>query len=206
MASDSRDLFHRSAREPDAPDTDEDELSLFRQAVGNVRPVGDDRAVPDTPPPPPRPRQRDRDEAEALEAAHYGYAAHRLPAGEWIDPELYETDEPVAYARPGLQHGVLRKLKRGHYRVSAELDLHGFNAEAAREAVQAFLLESRRTDRRCVKIIHGKGRGSRNRGPVLKPLVHHWLRRWDATLAYCSARPVDGGSGAIYVLLKRERD
>ena len=73
----------------------------------------------------------------------------------------------------------------------------------AREALALFLRDVRREHQTCVRIIHGKGKGSRHRGPVLKQKVNHWLRQRDEVLAFCSARPVDGGSGALYVLLRR---
>jgi DNA-nicking Smr family endonuclease len=86
--------------------------------------------------------------------------------------------------------------------VAAELDLHGMTSELARSALREFMAECRRRDHRCVRIIHGKGRGSSNRGPVLKGKVNRWLRQRDDVLAFCSARPVDGGTGALYVLLR----
>jgi DNA-nicking Smr family endonuclease len=108
------------------------------------------------------------------------------------------------YGRPGLQRRILRRLRRGHYSLAAELDLHGMTVPVARVALQAFLQECRRRDLRCVRIIHGKGRRSSNEGPVLKVKVDRWLRQREDVLAFCSAQPADGGTGAIYVLLRHQ--
>ncbi|GIX21620.1 MAG: hypothetical protein KatS3mg121_0403 [Gammaproteobacteria bacterium] len=96
---------------------------------------------------------------------------------------------------------MLRKLRGGRYRIGAELDLHGLRAGEARAALAEFLREARGRGTRCVRIVHGKGRGSGRRGPVLKPLVTDYLARREDVLAFCTARPNDGGSGALYVLL-----
>jgi DNA-nicking Smr family endonuclease len=101
-----------------------------------------------------------------------------------------------------LQDTVWRRLRRGAYRIGAELDLHGLNRERARLAVQEFLADCQERNLRCVRIIHGKGLGSPNTGPVIKSLLDSWLRRRRDVLAFCSARPQDGGTGAVYVLLR----
>jgi DNA-nicking Smr family endonuclease len=122
---------------------------------------------------------------------------------EQFDPLETETGEELSYIRPGLQHRTLRKLRRGMLVVDAELDLHGMSVPVARQAVANFLHECKRRHIQCARIIHGKGRGSRHRAPVLKQKVGGWLRQRDEVLAYCSARSYDGGTGAVYVLLKR---
>src|SRR5690606_1484314 len=117
---------------------------------------------------------------------------------EW----LLETDESLSYRRAGLGTDVVRKLRRGHWTVSAQLDLHGLRVDEAREAVAEFLRECVRQERRCVRIIHGKGLGSANRTPVLKEKVRRWLTQKDEVLAFVEARPDDGGSGVVLALLK----
>jgi DNA-nicking Smr family endonuclease len=97
---------------------------------------------------------------------------------------------------------VLRKLRRGHWIVQAELDLHGLTRTEAHEAVAGFLREALRRARRCVRIVHGKGLGSKNREPVLKGKVRVWLAQRDDVLAFCQAPAAQGGSGAMLVLLK----
>lgn len=110
--------------------------------------------------------------------------------------------EELLFVRPGVPSAALRKLKRGSWVLRAELDLHGMSGDEARLAVAGFLHNSLRRDIRCVRIIHGKGLGSKNREPVLKHKVRHWLMQRDDVLAFCQARQVDGGAGAVVVLLK----
>lgn len=97
----------------------------------------------------------------------------------------------------------MRKLARGGYSVQAEIDLHGMTVAEARERLSDFIEHSVLANNMCVRIVHGKGLGSGDRGPVLKSAVNRWLRRWDRVLAFVSARQVDGGTGAIYVLLQK---
>lgn len=172
---------------------DPDERELFREAVREVRPLSSDRRAPSAPRPAPRPSQREADEAEARAA---------LASGALDDP-VVEPGEELVYARPGVQKRVLRRLRRGQYAIEAELDLHGMTRARAAPALAEFLQHARARRLGCVRIIHGKGRRSTNEGPVLKPAVAGWLRRRAEVLAFCSARPVDGGSGALYVLLGR---
>ena len=101
-----------------------------------------------------------------------------------------------------MQKKVFRKLKRGQYSIEAELDLHGLTKVEAEEQLNMFISEIRDQGIRCVRIIHGKGYGSTNKGPVIKPLVNRWLQQRSEILAFCSARPADGGTGAVYVLVK----
>jgi DNA-nicking Smr family endonuclease len=170
----------------------EDERQIFRAAMAEVTPLETDRRSPDDAPrPEPEPAQRQADEA-AVRAA--------LASGELDDPDA-DPGEELFHARPGIQRRVLRRLRRGQYTMQAELDLHGLTrAEAGRE-LAAFLADCRNRGLTGIRIIHGKGRRSANDGPVLKPAVAGWLRRRSEVLAFCSARPVDGGSGALYVLL-----
>jgi DNA-nicking Smr family endonuclease len=117
------------------------------------------------------------------------------------DPALLDTGEELSFRRPGVGMDVLRRLRRGQFVVAAEIDLHGLGRHAAHEALREFIAEAVERGQGCVRVIHGKGRGSGQRGPVLKHVVNHWLRRMDEVLAFASARPVDGGTGAAYVLL-----
>jgi DNA-nicking Smr family endonuclease len=115
-----------------------------------------------------------------------------------------ETGEDTAFLRPGLDRQVLRKLKRGHWVIQDQLDLHGMNRMEARHSLGEFLNECLAKGLRCVRIVHGKGLGSKHRLPVLKAKVRYWLTRRDEVLAFCDARPVDGGSGAVVALLKAD--
>lgn len=175
------------------PPITEGDRALFRAAMAGVRPLASARVEPRRRRPSPYPRQTRRDQVAVL---------GELLDGDYDVAEL-ETGEELCYARPGLQHRLLRKLRRGRFAAGAELDLHGMTVPVAREQLARFLALCRTRDIRCVRIIHGKGRGSRNGGPVLKCKVNTWLRRRDDVLAFCSAQAADGGTGAVYVLLRR---
>lgn len=125
-----------------------------------------------------------------------------LERGE-IDWTEVESGEELSFVRAGVQRRVLKTLRRGGYSVGAELDLHQMNIEAARKSIVDFIQYAGQRGITCVKIIHGKGLRSKSRGPVLKGLTNSLLRRRKAVLAFTSARPNDGGTGAVYVLLRR---
>ena len=167
----------------------------FRAAMADVRqrPVTD-RLAPRPPLPSPTPRQSLADEAAAIAEMLSG-----------PDHEELESGDALSYRSPGVQERVLRQLRRGGFRLEAELDLHGFSRDRARQEVAVFLAQCRELDRRCVRIIHGKGNGSPNSGPVLKQALDGWLRKFREVVAFCSARRQDGGTGAIYVLLRQTR-
>ncbi|MEN9502905.1 MAG: hypothetical protein RI964_2190 [Pseudomonadota bacterium] len=119
------------------------------------------------------------------------------------DPIDIQPGDMLSYCRPGIQNRVFRKLRIGQYRVASELDLHGLNARQAKQILLVFLHDAHPGFGECVRIIHGKGNRSDHRGPVIKTKINNWLRQHDRVLAFHSARPVDGGTGAIYVLLQR---
>jgi DNA-nicking Smr family endonuclease len=169
------------------------EAELFRREVADVVPLGPiDRIEPERPLPSPEPLQRQLDEQAVL--------AESL--SDEIDIERYlDTDEALSWRKPGIGVDVVRRLRRGEWVVRAQLDLHGLRVDEAREAVAAFLSRAVRDELRCLRIIHGKGLGSANREPVLKRKVPRWLAQRDEVLAFCEARPNDGGSGAMIVLL-----
>lgn len=173
---------------------DEDDISLFRDSIGTVKPVRDDRIAPLRRNISPRPVFREIDEAQVL---------RDLLSEEFDAPDL-ETGEELIYIRPGLQHRTVKKLRRGRIVIDAELDLHGMTVPVARASIATFLHECQRRRVQCVRIVHGKGRGSHHRNPVLKGKVGGWLRQRNEVLAYCSAPNFDGGTGAVYVLLKRK--
>jgi DNA-nicking Smr family endonuclease len=115
---------------------------------------------------------------------------------------LLDTDEALSYARNGIGPDTLRKLRRGHWVIQGQLDLHGMRRDEAREALGEFLRAALRRGQRCVRVIHGKGLGSVNKEPVLKNKVRAWLVQKEEVIAFCQARAADGGSGALVVLLK----
>ena len=114
-----------------------------------------------------------------------------------------ETGDELLFVRPGVQRRLLQELRRGHLPPQEMLDLHGLRVAEARSLLEEFLAYARRHRLRVIHIIHGKGYGSHSRQPVLKQKVNQWLRQREQVLAFCSAPAFDGGTGAVYVLLKR---
>ena len=171
--------------------SDEDK-SLFAQAVGPVRSIRAPQQVIHRSKPEPEPRQALLDEARVVGEL----------MSSAIDPGDIEVGEEISYVKEGVAPRVLRNLKRGQYSIRDEIDLHQMTVAVARDAMKQFLDENRRDDRLCVKIIHGKGLRSRAAGPVLKRLVDSLLRRRNDVIAFASAKPAEGGTGATLVLLK----
>lgn len=170
------------------------DAELFRREVGDVAPIAAaTRAMHGRMPPPALPLQTRRDEQAVLNEA----------ISDEFDPEvLLDTDESLYYCRPGISHEVVRKLRRGHWIVQAQLDLHGMRREEAREALAGFIRETVKRGLRCVRVIHGKGLGSVGKEPVLKGRVRAWLVQKAEVIAFCQARAHDGGAGAVLVLLQ----
>lgn len=166
----------------------------FLEAMRDVVPLAPPgRIEPQRPRPAPIPLKRLQDEREAL--------AESLTSEAHPDAGL-TTGEELVYVRNGVPTHVLRRLRRGHWVVQNELDLHGMTSVEARLATAEFLNACLQRGIRCVRIVHGKGLRSPNRQPVLKRKLGHWLIVRDEVLAFCEARPVDGGSGAVMVLLR----
>ncbi|WP_298135519.1 Smr/MutS family protein [Acidiferrobacter sp.] len=171
----------------------DDPRSPFARAMSGVRRLAQDRVTPYRPRVRPIPRQSRRD-AQAVIAEMMTFTSQDIDVA---------TGEELLFRRPGIDKETMRRMKRGHFALEAELDLHGLTVEQARTAFAAFLSEAMRRGLRCVRIIHGKGLGSEARLPVLKGFVNRWLRQANAVLAFCSARPEQGGTGAVTVLLRR---
>ncbi len=177
-----------------------DEAELFRAFVGEVEPVR--KGAPLSPPPPPSAEAARRivdDEAEAFAELC------ELVAG--IAPfDLDDSDEHIEGAIASLDKRVLRRLRAGDYAVQAHLDLHGRTRAEAKIDLERFVDDSRRKSLRCILVIHGRGLHSKDQLPVLKEGIQRWLtsgRIGAQVLAFCTARPHDGGFGAVYVLLRR---
>jgi len=113
-----------------------------------------------------------------------------------------EEDPSLNFSAPGIGLDVMKKMRKGHWPVQDELDLHGKRRDEARQAVDDFLLKAKRRNYRCVCVIYGRGFGSRGGEPVLKSMVHSWLVQTDGVIAFCQARAEEGGEGAIMVLLR----
>lgn len=168
---------------------------MFHEAIGalsgEIRPLQHERVIQRPPRPSARPRQRELDTERIVQDMLSDY-----------DPGELEHGEVLLYLREGVSRQVLRRLRRGQYSVGAVLDLHGHTVDEARAALAAFLNQQRTGAHRCVRIIHGKGYNSPHGQGKLKRLLNRWLPQREDVLAFCSARPMDGGTGAVYVLLK----
>ena len=171
----------------------EPQESLFQQAVKNARPLNIDVPFTEKTYPKPIAKQFIRDEKQALKDS---LSDNYIPAHE------LESGEELLYLRTGQSPDVLSKLRRGFWVVQAQIDLHGLISDEARAYVAEFLSDCKKRNIRCVRIVHGKGLGSRNREPVLKHKLRNWLMQKDEVIAYAQAKPEDGGSGAVIVLLK----
>lgn len=183
----------RVSRGKPAASASSDDIELFRDAIGPVRELdlGSDVLRQTRPIVPPEPRQSIADERHVLQ-------------------ELLSLDESISGAASGevlthLQDGyspkLLRQLRRGQFVIEAELDLHHLRLHQARQILVAFLVECRQRRRRCVRVIHGKGQHNAD-GSVLKAMTDKVLRQRSEVIAFTSARPQEGGTGAVVVLLK----
>jgi len=140
-----------------------------------------------------------------------------LPVQHWLDEErvllesisddfdvstLLDTDDQLSFRRPGIGVEVTQRLRAGHWSIQRQLDLHGLRVDEAREALGQFIRHAHKIGLRCVRVVHGKGLGSPGKSPVLKSRVQRWLVQKNEVLAFVQARPMDGGAGALVVLLK----
>lgn len=176
------------------PDADVD----LGQAFADVAPLpSPNRARIAKVRPAPTPLKHLADEADALAASKF--ATEPSPSSWEVGQE---HDAHQTFLRRGLGTDVLVRLRRGHWSVQGELDLHRLTSDQARDALADFLSDARMRGWRCVRVVHGKGLSSPNREPVLKSKVRRWLTQWDDVLAYCEPPRHAGGGGAVVVLLK----
>jgi DNA-nicking Smr family endonuclease len=179
-------------RRQENSEADED-AKVFREAVRGVKPLKTSDVPAGLEKPKPRRIRKTRDETGA---ASFAFDAAPLAGAETL------PDEHLSFRRPGISDRVMKRLRRGLIPVQAEIDLHGETQQAAWELLRDFLDGCRDRRQRCVRVIHGKGYRSGARGPVLKTAVNTWLRRNHDVVAFTSARAIDGGAGALYVLLR----
>ena len=170
------------------------EQELFARSVGPVRPLaGQLRAIFPPEQPPPIPVQHQLDEQRVLLESI---------SDDFDASTLLDTDDALSFRRPGVNVDVTRRLRRGDWAVQRQIDLHGLRIDEAREALAAFVRECRKAGLRCLRVVHGKGLGSPGKTPVLKGRVQGWLIQKNEVLAFVQARPVQGGAGALVVLLR----
>lgn len=171
----------------------DDERDIFREAMRGVRPLSTpERARPAHRKPPARARHTRAERAAVLRES-------LAPPAADLD---IQPGESMQFRQPGVPETVLRRLRRGDYRIDAEIDLHGMRLAEARERLRQFLLAALARRLQCLRIVHGKGLRSGQRGPVIKNAVHSLLRRSEPVLAFTSAAMRDGGTGATLVLLR----
>jgi len=166
---------------------------LFVRAAGAVKPLPDPRKVHHPPAQKlPTVMSYQRDEQAVLQEAI---------SDDFDVSTLLDADDQMSFRRLGIGTDVTRKLRRGDWSIQRQLDLHGLRRDDAREALGHFIRSAQQQGIRCVRVIHGKGLGSPGKTPVLKSRVHSWLVQKNEVLAFVQARPVDGGAGAVLVLL-----
>lgn len=173
--------------------SDDDEQDLFRKQMSDVVRRQFDVVKPEHPRPAPVPHKTREDERAVMSEL-------LAEPDDWAN---VDTGDELFYYQAGTQRRLVRKMRRGGYAVTAELDLHGYTVEQARQKLAEFLHNLDRSRQSCVRIVHGKGIRSPGRQPVLKNKVAAWLANRRDVLGYCSAPAHDGGLGALYVLLKK---
>ena len=183
----------RAAAEQAARTTAELRRRQFSHAVGRVTALPPHARVDLQPPrPAPEPLQRQLDEQAALREA----------MSDEVDVEsLLLTDDGLSFRRPGVSLDVVTRLRRGHWALQAQIDLHGLRRDEARDQLAAFVRECTRRGQRCLRVVHGKGHGSPGKQPVLKAKVQRWLAQCDGVIAFAQASGHEGGAGALIVLL-----
>lgn len=172
--------------------TDEDD-NLFKRMMSDAKPLKTQERVP---PPGRKPKPR----------AKFARADDLAALEESLDVDIDDIEESsgeaLRFKRANVGRTTMRMLTRGSYAIQAEIDLHGMTLAEAKPRLEKFVQRCASNNKLCIRIVHGKGLGSGERGPVLKKGVDRWLRKWDSVLAFVSARQVDGGTGAVYVLLR----
>jgi len=171
----------------------EAERQLFSRAVGPVTPLHQRNHIHlKHPQPEPLPLQLWLDEERVLQESI---------SDDFDVSTLLDTDDQLSFRRPGIGVEITRRLRAGHWSIQRQLDLHGLRSDEAREALGAFIRQAHRSGLRCLRIIHGKGLGSPGKSPILKGRVQGWLVQKKEVLAFVQARPMQGGAGALLVLL-----
>ena len=168
--------------------------NLFQAAIGKVKPLElPPRAQLKGAAPAPIPKQKMLDDEAAM----------RESVSDEVDiTSLLDTDADLSYRRPGVGPDVPQKLRRGVWSIQAQVDLHGLRTDDAREALGKFIRTAHKQGIRCIRVVHGKGLGSPGKAPVLKDKVRRWLVQKAEVLCFVQAPPMQGGTGALLVLLQ----
>ena len=171
---------------------DNKESELFRKATRDVKPLHQDKH-------PLTHRKKHRPQKVIEPSPSKATWIAESYESDWLSPE-----DSIHFAKSGIQHKILQRLKRGNVPIEAKIDLHHQTTDEAMSSVTRFINDCIAQGKRWVCIIHGKGYLSANQKPILKNFLNHWLRKQPLVLAFHSAQPQHGGTGAIYVLLKRK--
>ncbi len=194
LASEARKLEHAAAERRALEARTLKTVDEFRDAIGDVTPLNGERRVEHKRAAhPPIAHKRREDDQLVLVAS---------VSDEFEVDTLLHTDDELSFRRHGIGHDVLRKLRRGEWVIQDEIDLHGCRTDEARELLAGFMRDAGKRGLRCIRVVHGKGLGSKGRQPVLKGKTKVWLAQRDDVIAFCQARATEGGSGALIVLLK----
>lgn len=172
--------------------TDEEDLDLFRQAVKDVKPLQHDKVTHQKAKPGKSRSDRKTEKQEVIDIL-----------SDEAEVRQVQPTEVLSYCQTGIQKRAFKKLRRGQYTIIEELDLHGLTAQKAKKLLLHFLEVALQIEGSCAIVVHGKGHRSGDKEPVLKRQTNHWLRQHPRVLAFHSAQPKDGGTGAVYVLLRR---
>lgn len=169
------------------------DFKLFMESMDNVKPISSDKRNTLSDKPKPKPTKK-----------HFQTKVNQLdfPSEEINDKQ---SNDVLFYSREGVRHKTIKQLKRGALGIEDKIDLHGLNKQEATQLLLEFLDDSNESRPRCILIVHGKGMSSLSNHPVLKNLTFNLLKQHPNVLAFTSAQPRDGGSGAVYVLLKTAR-
>ena len=169
------------------------EKTLFQRAVGPVKPLASQPRVElSGTPAPPKAFQQKRDDDRVLRESL---------SDDFDVSTLLDTDDELSYRRSGIGTDVTQKLRKGHWSLQGQIDLHGLRSDEAREALGQFIRDAHKRGWRCVRVVHGKGLGSPGKTPVLKSKVQRWLVQKNEVLAFVQAKASEGGAGALVVLL-----
>lgn len=168
-----------------------DDRDAFAEAVRGVKPLEHEARI-----------TRKRPKPAAV-ARHSRAARERTLEASLEAASVEFAGDEVAFRRASMDDRTFERLRQGRFSIEAEIDLHGMRRHEAGPALKAFVVEAAARGLGCVRVVHGKGSRSGPDGPVLKAHVAEWLARWEQVLAVTSARPKHGGTGAVYVLLKR---
>ena len=169
------------------------EKTLFQRAVGPVKPLPSrPRVELNSTPAPPKAFQQKLDDDRVL---------HESLSDDFDVSTLLDTDDELSYRRSGIGTDVTQRLRKGHWSLQGQIDLHGLRSDEAREALGQFIRDAYKRGWRCVRVVHGKGLGSPGKTPVLKSKVQRWLVQKNEVLAFVQAKASEGGAGALVVLL-----